>query len=91
MILGGGEVLLGALVILGLLRIVTYPLQAIFLGVSTIFIWKHLVDPLSLFLWADGEKANLLFYPSSTVFFATLVLLAFRDHDALSLDRIFRR
>lgn len=91
LILGGAEVALGALIILGLLRIVVYPIQAIFLGVSTIFIWKHLVDPLSLFLWAEGERANLLFYPSSTVFFATLVLLAFHEYDDLSLDKLFRR
>ena len=91
MILGGAEVALGTLVILGVLRIVTYPAQALFLGVSSFFIWKHLVDPLSLFLWADGERANLLFYPSLVVFFATLVLLAFRDEDALSLDSMFRR
>lgn len=91
LILGGAEVALGVLVILGLLRSLVYPAQAIFLGVSTLFIWKHLVDPLSLFLWADGEKANLLFYPSSTVFFAALIMLAFREYDSLSLDRLIRR
>lgn len=91
MILGGAEIALGVLVVLGLLRAVVYPAQAIFLGVSTVFIWKHLVDPLSLFLWADGESANLLFYPSSTVFFATLVLLAFREYDGLCLDKLRSR
>ncbi|MEL6506748.1 MAG: hypothetical protein AAFR29_03865 [Pseudomonadota bacterium] len=92
MILGGAEMALGGLIILGFLRFIVYPAQALFLGVSTIFIWKHLVDPLSLFLWEEGTKANLLFYPSSTVFFATLILLAFKSDDGLSFDRlIFRR
>ncbi|MEL6111621.1 MAG: hypothetical protein AAFR20_02355 [Pseudomonadota bacterium] len=91
MILGGAEMALGALIILGLLRFIVYPAQALFLGVSTVFIWKHLVDPLSLFLWEEGTQANLLFYPSSTVFFATLVLLAFKSDDGLALDRVFFR
>jgi len=91
MVLGGAEVVLGALIIIGLLRVIVYPIQALFLGVSTLFIWKHLVDPLSLFLWEEGTRANLLFFPSSTVFFATLILLAFKEFDEFSLDRILRR
>ncbi|MEL6790370.1 MAG: hypothetical protein AAGL18_00305 [Pseudomonadota bacterium] len=91
LILGGAEMALGLLIIVGLLRFVVYPVQAVFLGVSTVFIWKHLIDPLSLFLWEEGTRANLLFFPSSTVFFATLVLLAFKADDDLALDRVFVR
>jgi len=89
---GYGEILLGALIVLGLLRIVTYPLQAIILGVGAGFIWKHLLDPLvsplGVQLFEEGAKGNLLFFPSSTVFFATLILLAFKEYDAIAVDNV---
>ena len=86
-----GEIALGVLVVLGVLRIITYPIQAIVLGFGAVMLWQHMLDPLSLYLWEDGSKANLLFFPSTTVFAASLVLLAFKEHDALSLDAMFKR
>lgn len=88
---GIAEVILGALVIVGLLRIIAYPLQTIILGLGVAFIWQHILDPLSLYLWEEGTRANLLFFPSTTVFFATLIILAFKDYDTLALDRILKR
>ena len=81
---GAAEILLGLLVILGLWRTIIYPLQAVVLGVGALTVWKSLIDPLG-FVFAE-DQINLLFFPSSTVFFATLVLLAFRDDDTLSID-----
>ena len=85
---GWGEIALGALVILGLARIIVYPLQALVLVGGALAIWKHLADPLSLYLFAGDDRANILFFPSATVAVAALVLLAFRDDDRLALDRV---
>jgi len=84
--LGAAEIVLGLLVILGLLRKFTYPLQAIVLFLGVALIWQHILDPLGLWL-VDEENRRTLFFPSLCVFFATLVPLAFKDYDSLSLDR----
>ncbi len=89
--LGWGQALLGVLVILGVLRAVTYPLQAAVLVIGAAAIWKYLVDPLGLYL-LNEETRQVLFFPSTTVAVASLILLAFRSDDRLALDRIlFRR
>lgn len=89
--LGWGQALLGVLVILGILRAVTYPLQAAVLVIGAAAIWKYLVDPLGLYL-LNEETRQVLFFPSTTVAVASLILLAFRSEDRFALDRvIFRR
>lgn len=88
---GWAEIGLGALVILGLIRIVSYPLQALILVGGVLPIWKHILDPRSLYLFEEGTRANILFFPSSTVAVAALILIVFREYDTLALDRIFRR
>ncbi len=88
--LGIAQILLGALVILGLFRQIVYPLQAIVLGLGAAAIWKYLADPLGLYLVEDiGYRT--LFFPSTTVFFASLALLAFKDDDNFSLGAAFGR
>ena len=82
------EAILGALVVLGLLRKYTLPLQALVLVGGALAIWKHFLDPFGMYL---HEDANLLFFPSLTVAGATLALIAFRKEDTLSLDRIVKR
>ncbi len=89
-ILGWGQVALGALVILGVLRLITYPLQAIVLVAGAGAIWKYLVDPLGLYL-LDESSRQVLFFPSTTVAIASLILLAFKSDDAIALDRVFGR
>jgi len=84
--LGGAEIVLGVLVCLGLLRKIVYPVQAIVLFLGVAFIWNHIADPLGLYLFAEGGN-NPLFFPSLCVFFASLIPLAFKDYDSLSLDR----
>lgn len=94
-ILGYAEIALGAFIILGLLRIIVYPVQALVLGAGAFFIWKHILNPIvspfGVQLFEEGQRGNLLFFPSLTVFFATLILLAFREYDAIAVDRVFRR
>lgn len=87
---GGFLLIVGLLVILGLLRRYAYPLQAAILCVGALGIWKYLLDPLGLWL-LDRETAQVLFFPSLAMAAATLVLIAFRDYDAIALDAKFGR
>jgi hypothetical protein len=88
--LGAAEAALGALVILGLFRGIVYPLQTLVLGLGLAAIWKYVADPFGMYL-LTRETAQVLFFPSTTVFAATLVLLAFKDDDAITLDRLLGR
>jgi uncharacterized membrane protein YphA (DoxX/SURF4 family) len=80
----------GVLVVIGLFRRYIYPLQALILIVGALAIWKYLLDPYGRWL-LDEKTANILFFPSLCVAAATLVLLAFRDDDTLTLDARFGR
>lgn len=76
------EILVGALVILGLLRRIAYPIQTLIAGLTAIGVWKSIVDPWGWIL----EGTNPLFYPSLIVLAGALVLMGFMDEDAWSVD-----
>lgn len=88
--LGIAQMALGVLVVLGLFRVVVYPLQAAVLVISSLAIWKYLLDPLGLYILTE-ETRSVLFFPSTTVAVATLIILAFKEYDTLALDRVFKR
>jgi uncharacterized membrane protein YphA (DoxX/SURF4 family) len=88
--LGVLEIGLGGLVVLGLFRRVVYPLQAIVLVGGALALWKYILDPLGAWLLTP-ETRQYLFFPSTTVAVAALLLIAFRDEDRLSLDVRLRR
>lgn len=89
--LGAGEIALGALVILGLLRAISYTLQFLVLALGAAAIWEYIADPLGLYLMTR-ETAQVLFFPSTTVVVAALILLVFRNEDTITLDRVlFKR
>ena len=79
---GAVQLLLGVLIMIGLLRRVTYPALLAITGTTLVAVWKSIVDPFKLLM--DG--GNLIFYPSLIIVAAALVLLAFRDQDSLALD-----
>ena len=81
--LGVVQILLGALVILGALRTVTYPLLLVVTGVTLLGVWRSVLDPWGWVL----EGTNALFFPSLIVFAGALVLQAFRADDRLVLAR----
>lgn len=86
-----GQVALGGLVILGLFRMVVYPVQALVLIAGAAAIWKYLADPLGLYLLTE-ETRQILFFPSTTVAVASLIIIAFKEYDDLALDRVlFKR
>jgi uncharacterized membrane protein YphA (DoxX/SURF4 family) len=89
--LGIAEIALGALVVLGLFRAIVYPLQALVLVVGVAAIWRYIADPLGLWLLTE-ETRQVLFFPSTTVAIASLLLLAYRSDDRLTVDSLlFRR
>lgn len=83
------QVIIGLLVILGLFRKIVYPIQALIFCLGAAAIWKYLLDPLGLYLLND-ETRNTLFFPSLIVAAATLVIIAFKEFDTLSIDSKFR-
>lgn len=85
---GVALVVVGLLCIAGLWRRFSYVAQAVILVTGALSIWKYLLDPLGLYL-LTSETSQILFFPSLGMAAATLVLLAFRDEDTLSLDAKF--
>lgn len=83
--IGIAEIMLGALVVLGLFRRIVYPLQAVVLVGGALALWKYILDPLGGWLLTP-ETRQYLFFPSTTVAIAALILLAFREHDTLAAD-----
>lgn len=88
--LGWAEVALGALVMLGLLRRIAYPLQALVLCAGALALWKYILDPLGAWLLTP-ETRQYLFFPSSTLAVASLILIFFMEFDRLALDHALRR
>ena len=81
--LGGIEVLIGFMVVLGLFRRISYIGQLGFYLVGALAIITSLVDPFGAYLAAS---AKLTFFPSWTLLFASIVLIAFKEEDTISLD-----
>ncbi len=81
-IFGAFEILLGALVVLGLWRKRAYPVMFAILLITTIGVWKSIIDPWGWFL--DGS--NVLFYPSAIIAAGALLLWGTMDEDGLTLD-----
>lgn len=83
LLMGVAQIAIGALVVLGLFRKYVYPAQAVILGFGLFAIWQYILDPLGLYLASDPKP---LFFPSTTVFFATLIMLLYKEDDSLALD-----
>ncbi len=88
LLMGVGQIAVGVLVMLGLFRKYVYPAQAFILGVGLLAIWQYILDPLGMYLAGDPKP---LFFPSTTVFFATIIMLLYKDDDTLSLDNKIAR
>jgi uncharacterized membrane protein YphA (DoxX/SURF4 family) len=82
---GAAEMLIGAMVVLGIFRRLAYPLQALILIPGALMLWRYLLDPLGVWL-LSREQSQILFFPSIALAAGTLVLIAFREFDRISLD-----
>jgi len=81
--LGGLQVAVGVLVILGLFRSLSYIANCAWYLLGLLPIMPYIIDPFGAYL---VESARLTFFPSTTLFFATLVMLAFKEYDTISID-----
>jgi len=81
--LGSAQVLLGVLVVLGLFRTISYTAHAVWYFAGLIPILVYIVDPFGLYI---AEEAKLIFFPSTTLLFASLIMIAFKEYDTASLD-----
>lgn len=84
---GAGQMLIGLLVVIGLVRRWVYPLQLIVNAASLVAVSASIIDPWGWYL----EGTNVLFYPSLIIFAASLLVMAFREEDRLSLDAAWSR
>lgn len=82
-LLGGFQIVVGLLVILGLFRAFAYKAQAVIYLVGLLAIAPYIIDPFGLYI---ASSPKLTFFPSTTLFFATLIMLAFKEFDTRSLD-----
>ena len=76
------QIILGALVVLGLWRKRAYPVAFVILMVTALGVWKSIIDPWGWFL----EGSNVLFYPSAIIAAAALLLWGTMDEDRMTLD-----
>lgn len=76
------QVLVGLAVVLGALRRWVYPVQLILNTASLLAVAGSVIDPWGWYL----EGSNALFYPSLIIFMVSILLIAFRDEDRLSVD-----
>ena len=83
-VLGTAQLALGAFVIAGIARSVTYPVLLAVTGFTLLGVWRSVLDPWGWFL----EGTNALFFPSLIIAAGALVLLTFRDEDRLVLGRL---
>lgn len=79
---GAAQVLLGALLVVGLVRRVTWPVAALVNGITLIAVWESIVDPWGFVL----EGGNLVFYSSAVIFAGVLVGWSAVEEDILALD-----
>ena len=84
LVLGCGQVALGVIVMIGFCRAIAYWGQVAWYFVGLVPIIAYLIDPLALYL--VDAPGRLTFFPSWTLFFASLILVAFKEYDTLSLD-----
>ena len=60
------------------------------LVVGALAIWQYLIDPLGLYL-LDEETRQILFFPSTTVAIASLIMIVFKSDDHIALDNLLFR
>lgn len=85
---GLAEVIVGLLVVLGLFRKYSYLAQALIYGVGLIAISPYILDPFARYL-VDTSKVT--WFPSTTLFAATLIMLVFKKLDTMALDIKFQK
>ena len=81
-VLGVLQIILGALVVLGLWRRRAYPVAFIVVAITALGVWRSIIDPWGWVL----EGSNVLFYPSAIIAAGALLLWGAIDEDEMTLD-----
>lgn len=81
-VLGVLQIILGALVVLGLWRRRAYPVAFVVVLITALGVWRSIIDPWGWFL----EGTQVLFYPSAIIAAAALLLWGTIDEDEMTLD-----
>ena len=81
--LGSLQVLVGALVVIGLFRRISYYGQLVWYVMGLLPILPYIIDPFGKYI---ADSAKLTFFPSTTLLFASLVLIVFKEYDSISFD-----
>lgn len=81
-VLGVLQIILGALVVLGLWRRRTYPVAFVILLITALGVWRSIIDPWGWVL----EGSQVLFYPSAIIAAGALLLWGTIDEDEMTLD-----
>jgi putative oxidoreductase len=89
--LGVLEIALGLAVVVGVLRFVAFPAQVIVHGLTLLFLLPYIGDPFGIWYRSGGQPTDILYFPSTAVFAASLAQWAFRDHDVYAVDRLIWR
>lgn len=87
---GIAQTLLGVAVVLGLWRRLTLPAMTLINAFTAGAVWYAIIDPFRWYLPPQTDfPFTQLFYPSSIIVAASLLLIAFRDQDRLAVDRLW--
>ncbi|MDE2804303.1 MAG: DoxX family membrane protein [Gemmatimonadota bacterium] len=81
-VLGVLQIILGALVVLGLWRKRAYPVAFVILLITALGVWRSIIDPWGWVL----EGSQVLFYPSAIIAAGALLLWGTIDEDEMTLD-----
>ena len=81
-VLGVLQIILGALVVLGLWRPRAYPVAFVVLLITALGVWKSIIDPWGWVL----EGSQVLFYPSAIIAAGARLLWGTIDEDEMTLD-----
>lgn len=81
--LGSFQVIVGTLVAIGAARMFSYSAQLIWYLFGLIPILGYILDPFGQNL-VDTPK--LTFFPSTTLLFASLIIIVFKESDSLSIE-----
>ena len=82
-ILGGLEAIVGLLVVLGLFRSISYLGQLVWYFVGIVPIMVYIIDPLGIYI---ADQSRMTWFPSTTLLFASIVIIVFKEYDTISLD-----
>jgi uncharacterized membrane protein YphA (DoxX/SURF4 family) len=61
--LGVLEIVLGLAVVVGFLRFVTFPAQAVVHGLTLLFLLPYIGDPFGMWFRTGGQPTDILYFP----------------------------